>query len=356
MSASTVGWRRRAGAALLAVLAVAGAGCRSSKTLTATGSATINPADIGPGDGVFSRSLGGTLELKVAGAVTAAWKGATPLRVVHSASGNVPREGWLLSVGLEEPVLAAPGIKVRPAFDIVGYRGDGKYRVNPKPAAGGSTEPQSGDGGSAISGALNSTAFLVVNQGDAAESRNYEVIQQACTITVSQKGLTGSVDCPANTDTKSSVAFQWSWKADPGQVIQDDSTPTGATPTTAPAQDASGSKADPDAPLPKPTKNGDLKMVVTLSATCATIGQKVDVLVETEPEADLTLATAFSDARPHGLYELGTADKAGRYRWSFVVPPDAPPGTAYVLVAANEAEGERSAGATNPFKVETVKC
>lgn len=184
-----VRWRSRALAAALAVLAVVGAGCGSSKTAATNASAMINPSDIGPGDGVFSRSLGGTLDLKVAGAVTAAWKGATPLRVVHSASGNVPREGWLLSVGLEEPVLAAPGIKVRPAFDIVGYKGDGEYRVNPKPAAGGSTEPAAGGEGAAISSALNSTAFLVVNQDGAAESRNYEIIQQPCTITVSQKGL-----------------------------------------------------------------------------------------------------------------------------------------------------------------------
>ena len=351
----------RAAAALLAVaVAALATGCMGSSArgdaATTGASKTINPSDIAPGDGVFSRSLGGTLDLTVTGAINATWKGATPLRIVHSASGSVPQAGWLLSVGLEEPVAAFGGVKVRPAFDVVGYTGDGDYRVAAKQPGG--TVREGADEGEAISGALRSTAFLVVTREGSAETRNFEVIQQACTVAVADKGLSGSVDCPANTDTVDTIAFRWTWKADPNQVLHDDSTPSGGT-TRTPGSDGGGSGgpgAAADGPLPEPTMRGDLPMKVSLNTECATIGQRVDVTIETEPGAAVTVASAFSDARPHGLHELGTADARGRYRWSFVVPPDAPPGNAYVLVAANEAEGQRSAGATNPFRVEAVSC
>lgn len=359
----------RALTALVAAAGLAVAGCGGGSAATDAGGPRAS--DIAPAEGVVSRSYGGTLELQVSGAVEAAWSGVTPISVLTAVGEGRPRQAWQLTVGLLEAVDGGAGWTVRPAFDLIGYAGDGRYVVEPE-RPGGADPVAAADGGkeAALSSALHSTALLVAGR-QGTEPSMYTELSQPCALEVSDRGLAGSIDCPAMHGPGGPMAVRWSWAADADQLLHEQVVGAQADDEAGPpAEDEAGSdagtKAAPpggsDAPAPGPASQpgapgadepqASMPLEVVLDAACYEPGSAALVTITSEPDAALGMAVAFSDARPYGLYQLGRTDPQGTFRWAFTIPPEAPTGEGHVLVSAGSADGERAASGATPFQVD----
>lgn len=364
--------------------------CGGSGNGGAPGAESASPLDeLAPQEGVVSRVLAGEMELEVSGGVDARFSGPTPINVLTSVGGQAPPEFWQLTVGvLPQHILeVGDGIKVRPAFDLIGYDGDGSYTIRPADEGGLSEEElaevrdnpellQERQGGFLPSGVV-----FVVSEDDDAEVTNYNALEEPCTVEVSNQGNRGSIECPSVTNGEDAVAFSWSWNANPDQVLEN--LTEGGSPVAAPDSGNDGAAAtndgdpttdtsvvdegddsnDPDSGngqdddhyrLRKPYK---LEIDITPN-DCATRGTAAAVQVETIPDANITMVVVYSDAQPHGNTILGTTGPTGDFNWAFNVAATAPEGQADLIINVSpreESDETESGGGIVPaFEVKSL--
>lgn len=316
-------------------------------------------SEAAPGEGVLGRTVAGTVTMRVSGAIRTTWSGATPIQVTTLVGSGVEPGAWLLSVGLLDPVASSGGWKVRPAFDLLGYHGDGSYTIAP-PAAAGDLPGEATPGQ-----VLDSDSFLVIG-GHGHQPTMHGELLEPCRLTTEDQGLRGNVACPAVRGPLGRVAFDWSWEgtevlkaAGPGAVAPADEAtaaesppagPTGAgegasaTATSAPAGGGSGRSSRP------------LPLTVAMSSRCFPPGTPLTITFTTAPKATLAMALAYSDARTYGAQRLATADDTGRFVWVLTADAGAPPGEGHLLVNANSADGKRGAQKIETFEVKVVGC
>lgn len=108
-------------------------------------------------------------------------------------------------------------------------------------------------------------------------------------------------------------------------------TPTTAAATGAPIPGASGMRT---ASQPDPSKAATpFKLDVDIP-DCAEPGGEFPVVVETEVDVDIGMVIQFSDGRAYDTIKVGTSDAAGRYKTSYTISPEVPPGTAVFKITA----------------------
>lgn len=328
-----------------------------------------NALEVAVKEGAVSRSFEGTIEVEVKGpALTANFAAANPLRIVTVVGSALPKSGWLLSVGTDNLLDVGGGTQVKPAFDLVGYRGKGSYKVS-QPKAGGLTEEQlegEKEGDDLVKGAQQSDSFIVVKRGD--EVVNYNVIVRPCSLRLGDMGYVGTMTCPALSNGKDELSVTWSWKADPSK-IRDDSTvsslPGAAPSTTEPTTVTSSTTKEPsltttsmpsasttDGGIPEqPVVKSDVKLNVRIDPLCAERGDRVAVRVETIPDAAVSLALTFAARQQGQFYDTGRSDADGWYRWGFIVPPTVEYGRAAVMVTVSSSDNQHGGGGMVPFEV-----
>lgn len=325
--------------------------------------------------GLVSRVLAGEVDLEVSGAVEAEYSGPAAINVLTNVGGETPRDFWQLTVGmLPQHILELDGgTKIRPAFDLLGFEGDGSYTIQDpdgdetvRGGTGGSTPPSTPS--------IPSGVVFVVSQDNDEDITNYNSIEEPCTVEVGSRGTRGSIECPRVSDGRNAVAFSWSWQADPDEVLENliEGTTDASPPDRSPADQASEDRSDATRPsggndadaggdddddrygLRKPYQ---LDVDIT-PEDCATRGTGAVVHVDTIAHANITLVVVYSDGQPHGNTILGNTGATGTFSWPFNVSPEAPDGQADLIVnvgptdASNETE---SAGGVVPaFEVRTL--
>lgn len=334
--------------AMVLALAVMGAACSSDDgddLLVGDTAPSVNPFDIAPGDGVIARSMAGEFSLEVGGALEAEWSGTTAIQILTSVGTEIPESAWLLNVGLLDPVQPSGGPAIRPAFDLLGYRGDGDYTIRPPSAEVGLDDPAT---------ALQSDAFVVVGSGEGATP--YAELLEPCSLVVERTGEAGRVSCPRVTGPAGEISFTWSW--DGHELLsQEGGAAGGAAPMPDPGEQPAADQ--PDAPGTEPDTEepaSTMPLKVSLEPTCVNPGGQMTARITTEPRGSLAMAVAFDDARTYGLHQLGTADDEGRFTWTFVVPVDAPEGPGHFLVTSGSADGERAGKHVEDFEVRMTGC
>jgi hypothetical protein len=320
-------------------------------------------------EGSVSRSLGGKLKIKATGpAFSTSIDTEHALRMVTLVSRELPSNGWLLSIGTDDLLDAGNGALTKVAFDLVGYHGPGEYVIGPSTAGGLSEEElrkqQQKDGKPDFSKSARSDSFIVVVRGQ--DVTNYNVIVKDCTVKVTKLALSGTMKCPALSNTKDQISLTWSWKADPNKVLDDSanstvpSTTTTAaaapTTTTAPKKTTTTSSTQlaaqttgntvPD----KPTIKADVPLDVDVSPQCVEPAGLVTVRVSTIPDAAISLAPGY-EGQATPTYELGRTDAQGKYRWVFTVQPTAKEGRGTVMVAVSSSDNQHGGGGVVPFDI-----
>lgn len=318
-------------------------------------------------EGVDSRVFMGDFVLTVTGAVETEWSGQTPINVLTHRSEDLDRELWQLTVGIlpQHALETDDGLRLRTAFDLIGFDGDGSYTIEPE-RRGGLTdeelrrvreEPELLDR-IRQSTVTRSNSFMLVGPEDASLTQ-YGTLLEACTLDVREEGLEGSIECPrlASNDG-GEIGYEWSWEADPNEEVdpredREDTEPgeedtsdsptttssTRAIPTTNPRQEDGPSEDDPYGLY------GDFPLEVTITPDdCATRGTVATVTVDAIADAAVTLLMAYSDGDPHGNAITGQTGPSGRFNWAFVVPPTAPDGQADLLVNVTSNDGQEGGG------------
>lgn len=365
-------------ALFVTLLSVIGAACTTGQGDDGAGEGDrVPPAgEIALREGVHSRILEGSLEIEVRGAVELSWSGSTPLNVLTNVGAETPEAFWQLTVGImPEHAVDVDGTRFRTAFDLLGYQGDGEYGLEASAteegaegeAPGGETPDD--DGEAPPPGSLRGATLLFVVPPEVEQPMRFTELQEPCTLDVRDRGHAGEIDCPAVSGSDGQVAFTWSWEADPDAVIETLSGGQDPTGTRAPEDDrgegaGDGDDSSDDGNGGTETDDGgsnddgsdsdegsatgihaDFPLEVTVDPNdCATVGTPVSVLVETTPNADVTLAMAYSDANSHGNAITGTAGPEGRFPWEFAVSPGAPEGQARLLVQVVTSDGDQSGG------------
>lgn len=95
------------------------------------------------------------------------------------------------------------------------------------------------------------------------------------------------------------------------------------------------------APTPGSTSPGraydtSFPFSVAIAPPCVAPGGVTTVNLATRAYAAVSAAIAYSDGEAHGALTVGDASSDGSWRWSLSVSPDAPLGTAEVLVSAQD--------------------
>jgi len=77
---------------------------------------------------------------------------------------------------------------------------------------------------------------------------------------------------------------------------------------------------------PKAEVSGKLPLHAEVLPKCVWRGDTVKVQVTTRPFASMASMAQYADKEAHDTTGIGSADRDGRWTWTFVVPPQAPPG------------------------------
>lgn len=318
-------------------------------------------------EGVDSRVLIGDFVLRVTGAVETDWSGQTPINVLTHRSEDLDKELWQLTVGIlpEHALETEDGLRLRTAFDLIGFDGDGSYTIEPE-RRGGLTdeelrrvreEPELLD--RIQQGTVTrSNSFMLVGPHEASPTQ-YGTLLDACTLEVREGGLEGSIECPrvASIDGEE-IGFEWSWVGDPSREIDprepsrdaddaDSDTPntldtTTTTTTTAASDGTPGPPSEEEDPY---GLHADFPLEARITPNdCAERGAVATVTVDAITDAAVTLLMAYSDGDPHGNAITGQTGPSGRFNWGFVVPPSAPDGQADLLVNVTSNDGQRGGG------------
>lgn len=99
---------------------------------------------------------------------------------------------------------------------------------------------------------------------------------------------------------------------------------------------------------------------VDVTPACARRGETISVAMKTRPGSATTAAAAYSNGQAYNTYTVGQADQNGVWKWSFVVPPNAPVGRGTVIASAGDrrlgsdgqpASSGEYANTTRPFEI-----
>ena len=94
---------------------------------------------------------------------------------------------------------------------------------------------------------------------------------------------------------------------------------------------------------------GALPLEVAVDPGCVAMAGVVAVTITTVPDAALAMVIGYADGQPHGAMHIDDADGSGGFVWRVIVPPDAPQGSANVLVSSSN--GTESAARQVTFAV-----
>ena len=125
--------------------------------------------------------------------------------------------------------------------------------------------------------------------------------------------------------------------------------PTASVPSQAapPSPDSVAAEASPTEsfrPFPGSTLYQNGVITITLSATCARHGQVMTADIQAPVRTTVSMFARYSDGDPHGNMFIAPSDDQGRYTWTFVVPPNAPPGFAQVFAASGGPDNSAGGG------------
>lgn len=196
MSATRSGRRAPASAALLAALLVAAAACRTA------------PVDDRRPPDLEDRTHPTSYSLSVGGAVEATLRReAVPVRVVSLLDPRLPTV-TVFSLNPVQPVEAGGGIRLLGGFDLVGFKGDGRYTIGP-----GAASPDS-PGLDPARVAKGLSHARLVFMGRAGAPRVFDVVVKACTVEIRSGGRAGTLTCERLADSDGKAVFLemvWRW-------------------------------------------------------------------------------------------------------------------------------------------------
>ncbi len=319
------------------------------------------------GEGVDSRVLMGDFVLTVTGAVETEWSGQTPLNVLTHRSEGLDQELWQLTVGIlpQHALETEDGLRLRTAFDLIGFDRDGSYTIEPERRGGLTDEelrrvreqPEVLD--RINQGTVTrSNSFMLVGP-EIASLTQYGTLLEVCTLEVREGGLEGSIECPRlASDDGEEIGFEWSWNADPNHEVDPQEEPEGTEPGEEDSSDSPATTPSTRATAPTnprqpngPSEDdpyglyGDFPLEATITPDdCATRGTVATVTVDAISDAAITLLMAYSDGDPHANAITGQTGPTGRFNWAFAVPPTAPNGQADLLINVTSNDGQEGAG------------
>lgn len=342
--------------AVALVLALVSGACGGPSASGGGGSA-VDARLVAAAEGLVVRSLTGTVEVEISGVVSASYRGPAPYQLTTQVGEDIPESAWLLLVGLLDPITTDSGWKVRPAIDLVGYSGDGRYTI--KPRGGGDVEPLERDAdGNPLAGQIGSaleSAAIVVLAGNGHELRSYGDLLDPCSLSVADHGERGELVCPRVTGPGGEMAVRWTWDTTGvlTQLEEDASgAPTEVEPDPVAGSDQGSGSDGPADPGPEPL--GPMDVSAAMSSACWQRGVETVVTITTEPHAALAMLIAYADARTYDQQRLGTADAQGRFVWRVIPATDAPDGAGRLLVSAASPDGKRGAAADAPFELKLL--
>lgn len=95
--------------------------------------------------------------------------------------------------------------------------------------------------------------------------------------------------------------------------------------------------------------SGRLAVTHKLDRTCVPIGEKQTLLATTEPNVNIAFVPQYKDRLIHGEAPKGYTDNQGIFKRSWIIPEDAPTGTADLRIIA--AKGRKTAIVVLTFDV-----
>lgn len=159
-----------------------------------------------PKPGFVQQTVHARLTMKVRGAQTLDLDTKTKLTIVEIIGGKTPVVTWFVSVSAGEQVTLDDGRTMLFTADLSPglYRGKGTYKLQDKGAVkvSGQESPL---------GSASYVSFLDI--GPPPKLARYDVLKEACTMTVAEQVVSGSVTCPALADAEGeTISASWSWE------------------------------------------------------------------------------------------------------------------------------------------------
>lgn len=155
---------------------------------------------------VIGTTVSTTMTVTVTGDESFTFSGEVPLRIViGGVNPGVPESLRLLNLGLLAPVTLEDGRLIRPAFDLLGYGGDGSYQIGPGATQpSGSVQPPEG---------IHSDAFIEITRLPM-PTVTFNVLRATCSLEVSNDARAGLLECPKIADEPTgrrviSLRMQW---------------------------------------------------------------------------------------------------------------------------------------------------
>lgn len=180
------GLSRRCVAAASAALVflLLGASCGDGANRTRNERANATPAATEPENlDAESRLERGRLAVTVSGRLQVNHEKDDALLRIVSIRGSRFEAVRFLSVGPEAPIELSGGRRVRVAFDLLGWKGNGDYAIESLDAA----DPET---------PIRSSAFVEYYTLDRKTYKKYDRVLEPCSLTVDRDGSSGRLHCP----------------------------------------------------------------------------------------------------------------------------------------------------------------
>lgn len=190
--------------AVAAATVVLGTACRGG------GSPENLPSPTGTGSvEMDSNRTEASVTVRVRGAESIDFAQTATIIIFRTLDERVPLGFRLFSVGLPEPVELTPGVSFRTAFDVLGFKGDGRYAI------GRTTTTPQGPGGVDLPSGIQSNAFLeIYRPAEDPPLLRYDVALEPCEVEAGDQARVGSLDCPKLRATgEAFISLFMSWEA-----------------------------------------------------------------------------------------------------------------------------------------------
>lgn len=151
------------------------------------------------------------VKVTIRGAETIDFEGRATIIIFRTLDKRIPLGVRLFSVGIPPPhIEVRQGVRFRTAFDVLGFKGDGRYTI--APTVIGTTHP--GPSGLPLPSGIQSNAFVEVLRLAVKPPLNrYDIALEPCTVQARSQALVGSFSCPKlrldRSDATVSVEMTW---------------------------------------------------------------------------------------------------------------------------------------------------
>lgn len=160
-----------------------------------------------------SNRTAAAVTVSVRGAQTIDFDGRTTIVIYRTLDPRIPRGVRLFSVGMPPPhVEIRPGVRFRAAFDVLGFKGDGRYQIPPNVL----DRPPPGPSGLPLPSGIQSNAFVeVLRPAMEPVLLRYDVALEPCRVSSRDQGRIGSVSCPKlrRDAGEETISLEMTWDA-----------------------------------------------------------------------------------------------------------------------------------------------